>query len=179
MKKLLLLISLSITSACAHGPYPVSSPYFTIPEGSHLILKQTLTIPADTGRVTIQYDKVITNNNKNLYYPHCWFLSWKLSTSPTLITKDDFVITSSEKNENFVSTQQTFSLASADIGSLSGMTSETMLLEYSTILTIHSEKQPDIRQLICSHWDEAPRGQHLTLSQINKALGKIAQLKLN
>lgn len=177
MKKLLLLIQIMLVSACISGPYPVSSPYYQIPAGSHLILKQALTIPPNTGRVYIQGGKVVSNEEKDQYYSHCWFISWKISDTPTLISPDDFLITSSQKDEYYVNRQKPLLFASAGIIIRSVMSVGATAIEYSTELTIHSDNQPDIRQFVCSHWEDPADAQHLTIAEINKTLGNIAELK--
>ena len=178
MKNLIMSISLGAVTACASGPYPTASPYFTIPQGSHLILKQSLTIPPDTGRVYIQQGLVVSDSEKDQYYPHCWFVSWVVNEAAQQIKPDDFIITSSRKNESYAKTQQRFNLANASPVILSGIFFGATAIEYSTELTIHSNRQPNIRQLICSHWEDPADANHLSLTQINTVLGDIAEIRL-
>ncbi|MFV2058257.1 MAG: hypothetical protein ACC707_17465, partial [Thiohalomonadales bacterium] len=44
---------------------------------------------------------------------------------------------------------------------------------YSTELYLHSEKQPDVRVLTCSHWENPLDASHLSVNQIQNAVGKI------
>jgi hypothetical protein len=63
------------------------------------------------------------------------------------------------------------------IGIMAGDSSP--IIEYVTELYIHSDKQPDIRRLACSHWNDPIDDQHLTVEQIQMTLGKIAIIKID
>ena len=102
MRKLLLLFPVLLLTACATGPYPVTSPYYQIPSGSQVILKQELTIPPNQARVYFQYGKVIKERDKDKYYPHCWFLSWKSRDTAQTIKPDTFTVIKTQKYENVV-----------------------------------------------------------------------------
>lgn len=172
-----LLFALLLT-ACATGPYPVTSPYYQIPAGSHLVLKQGLTIPPEEGRVFIQDGKVKPAKQVDQYYPHCWFLSWTISKQATHITPDDFVVIKTEKNEDYVQREQPLMLASRFLSINGGMASGATAVEYSTTLNIHSEKNPEIRRFTCNHWEDPTDAYHLTVAQIRQTLGDIAEIQL-
>lgn len=173
------LLSITIT-ACSTGPAPVSSPYYRIPMGSKLILKQTLTIPPNAGRVYIQYGKVVTAKEKDDFYPHCWFLSWKVLSTAQVIKPDTFTITKSEKREDMVSRRSVQRFAMNGLLAM-GMYSDggPMALVYSTQMHIHSDRQPNIRRFACSYWENPDDAKHLTVAEMQKTLGKIAQIQLN
>jgi len=173
----LLTFPLFIT-ACAHANYPVTSPYYAIPVGSRLILKKTLTIPAESGRVYIQQGKAIASHKKDPYLPHCWFVSWKISDTDSQIAVDKFIVISADKDERHISALSSMQLAGAPSLSLSGMMTETSIMEFATVLMIRSDRQKDIRQFTCSHWAEASSGRHLTVLEINEALNGIAELSV-
>lgn len=178
---------------CASGPYPVTSPYYQIPPGSLLEVKQTLTIPANRARVYLQYGKVITEKQKDRYQPNCWFLSWKLMETQQTIMPDTFTVMRSAKAEDYVQNTSSIKLASRSISVESGIGvsigardgtgvlggDAPMATVFTTQLFIQSEKQPDIRMLECSHWDDPSTGEHLTVQQIQDALGTIVTLRIN
>lgn len=175
--RLFILITLALTG-CATAPYPVSSPYYHIPAGSRLVLKQMLTIPPHSARIYIQYGKVITPRKRDQYYAHCWFLSRKVLDEAQFIAPDTFIITGTKKFEDYVQPQTEIRLASlADLASRRSDNGPTAI-EYSTVLSIYSDSQPDIFQFICNHWEDPYDAEHLTVAEIEKTLGEIATIEL-
>ena len=183
MRKLLTFLLTLFLSACATGPYPVTSPYYQIPLGSQVTLKQALTIPPNKARVYFQYGKVIKEREKDKYYPHCWFLSWKSLDTAQTIKPDNFTVIKTQKYENVVQLPTSYQLAGlyGTIGIGLGMNDDggPTAVEFITQLTIHSDTQPDIRQFACNHWDHPVNGEHLTVAEMQKALGEIVEIKLN
>lgn len=189
---LFLIWVLSILTACASGPYPVTSPYYWIPTGSRIELSQPLTIPPNTARVYLQYGKVVSPKEKDRYQPNCWFLSWKLLESGQTIQPDTFVVQSTQKSQDVVQNLSKIMLASRSmeidagvglgfgvgIGNNRGVFAgqAPLAVEYTTTLQIHSDKNPDIKQLACSHWDDPSGGEHLTVEKMQQALGTIARI---
>jgi hypothetical protein len=178
MRSAIILPLLLLLAACNTGPYPVSSPYFQIPAGSKLLLKQELTIPPNAGRVYIQYGKVVTPKEKDNYHAHCWFLSWDVLASAQVIKPDTFIITHSQQQESVVMRQARLQFAMNGFG-LHGDDGAPMALVYSTEMWIHSETQPAIRRFTCSHWEDPLDANHLTVGQMQKVLGQIAEIQLN
>jgi len=163
-------------TACHSGPYPVSSPYYSIPTGSTVVLKQTLKIPANTARVYIQYGEPLKEVDQ--YEAHCWYYSWKVLDTPQFVHADTFTITSVQHSEEVVSLDVPIQLASLSIAHLQPAFASATAIEYKTIITIHSQKQPDIRQLICNHWEDPSDARHLTFAEISSVLGDITTIKL-
>ena len=179
MRSAIIFPFLLVLSACTTGPYPVSSPYFQIPPGSKLVLKQELTIPPNAGRVYIQYGKVVTPKEKDSYHAHCWFLSWEVLDTTQLIKPDTFIVTNSQQIEGVVMRDINIQLAMNGVGIGMNEGGGPMALEYSTEMNIRSDKQPAIRRFVCSHWENPLDAKHLTVAQMQKALGQIAQIQLN
>ena len=178
MQRLILIISFLFMISCAGGPYPASSPYFQIPAGSQLILKQELQILPNTGRVYIQYGKVTKDKSVDRYYPHCWLSSRKISNKPATIQPDTFTISRSIKDKFYVHSDKPLLFASAkSVFDLSASSSSSSI-EYMTIMSIHSDKQADIHEFTCSHWEDPSDAYHLTVEQMNRTLGSIAEIKL-
>lgn len=189
MMRILLVICITcIVTACASGPYPVTSSYFNIPAGSQIELKQPLTIAPNRARVYLQYGKVVSEREKDRYQPHCWFLSWKVLETPQPINVGTFTVLRSQKDEEIVRKDSNIKLASNSprVGVGVGVTvggsmdplggSAPLAVVYTTQIHIHSDRQPDIRMLECSHWDDPSSGEHLTVEQMQNALGDIATI---
>ncbi|MDH5182222.1 MAG: hypothetical protein OEY07_21380, partial [Gammaproteobacteria bacterium] len=115
MRRLCFVIPLTIgLAACAgSSAFPPTSPYYRIPAGSRVIVKQSLPIPANRSRAWIQYGKVIHKKERDQYYPHCWFLSHKRSDSPREIKPDTFTVVETRKLEEYVADQRSFRLAAS------------------------------------------------------------------
>jgi hypothetical protein len=189
---LVLVAIISTAAACASGPYPVSSPYYQVPAGTGIELKQTLTITPNSGRVYVQYGKVVTPKERERYHANCWFLSWKVLETPQTIHPDTFIVKGSRKSQDIVQNQSAIKLASLDLQTAAGTGFETvsgkgigflanaspMAAVFTTTLDIRSDRQPDIRQLACSHWDDVSSGEHLTVEQMQQALGDIARIAI-
>ena len=178
MYRSILIVASLFTASCAAGPYPETSPYFQIPAGSLLVIKQELDILPNTGRVYIQYGKTVRDKSVDRYYPHCWITSWKINASLVRIQPDTFTISSSKKDEHYVYSNKPLLFASAKSAYDVASSSHASSIEYATILTIHSNNQPGIREFTCSHWEDPTDANHLTLEQMNKTLGNIAEIKL-
>ncbi|MEJ2440062.1 MAG: hypothetical protein P8Z72_10385 [Gammaproteobacteria bacterium] len=172
-----VLTAVMLTAACSSVPAPVTSPYYQIPSGSKLVLKQTLTIPPNTASVYIQYGKVVSPQQKDNFYAHCWFTSWYVRDQPQLIKPDTFTITHSQQFEDVVSRGQSHMLAMN--GPVTGVyDGGPMALDYSTVMYIHSDKQPAIRRFGCGYWENPDDAQHLTVAEMQKVLGSIARIEL-
>ena len=174
MYKVILLLVLTTLVSCASGPYPVSSPYYRIPEGSRIVLKQRLTILPNRARIYIQYGKVVTAKEKDQYYPNCWFLSRKLLDTPQVIEPGVFTITKTKKYEDHVHRNNFIQLAGLNVVSDGGLTA----IKYTTELSIHSDKQPDIFRFSCSYWEDPLDAEHLTVEQIQRTIGDIAAIEI-
>jgi hypothetical protein len=181
MRAAIIVLISGILAGCSSGPYPASSPYFTIPAGSMLVLNQELTIPPNAARIYIQYGKVVSSKQKDDYYAHCWFESWRVLDSAQTIRPDTFTITRSIQTDDVVQRGMTRRYAMLDTAynSNSPEGGGPMALVYSTEMLIHSDKQPDIRRFVCSHWENPDDARHLTVGEMQKALGNIATIKLN
>lgn len=179
MRRLFLFMAFLSLAACSTGPVPVTSPYFRIPAGSKLVLKQELIIPPNAGRIYIQYGKVVTPKVKDDWHAHCWFLSWDVRDRAQLIKPDSFNITHSQQLEEVAMHQTSRQFAANGIGI--GMTDGggPMALVYSTEMSIHSDRQPAIRRFVCSHWEDPRGARHLTVAEMQQTLGQIAEIQLN
>jgi len=168
-----------LLTACTSSPSVAVKSIDMIPAGSQIIVNKKLKIEANNGRVYIQAGKIIEHNKKDQYKPHCWILSWKVLDVPQFIDTDTFSVTASRRLEELVLRTTPIKLAANTsdkdliILSLASITA----IEQKTILDIHSDKQPDIRQLTCSYWDDPVGASPLTLTQIQDALGDIILIR--
>ncbi len=146
--------------------------YSEIVTGNTLIVKKSLVIPADQARVTIQYGKVASVTEIELYHPRCWFISRVIKNEAQVINAGEFRI--AKVRETYESVQRTtgFPFAGLSFSSSSSPTAD----EYFTEMDIVSNTQSNINRLICSHWEDPYDAKYLTLKQINIALGELAEI---
>ena len=166
MSKFLPLLVLLLITACQSGPYPYDSPYYRIPVGSRIEVKQVLTIPANRARVYFQYGKSVQQHEVDQYFAHCWFLSWEVPDKKQTIKPGTFIVTRVQEFEDYVFRRKTMLLATSRNVQIKGAHDSLTAIEYLTELTIHSAEQPNIRKLVCNHWEDPSDARHLTLADI-------------
>ena len=145
--------------------------YSDIVAGDILFVKKSLVIPAGNARVTLQYGKVASVTEVELYHPRCWFISRVIKNEVQIINAGEFRIV--KVRETYESVQRTTGFPFAGISFAS---SSPTADEYFTEMDITSETQSNISRLICSHWEDPSDAKHLTLKQINTALGGMANI---
>lgn len=177
MRILFLIFVTAIFAGCSGGLLTISSPYENGFAGRHLILKESLTIPPHQARVNIQYGKLVRSTDIDQYSVHCWFLSWKVRDTAQIIKPDTFDIIDTQYNEDISKIQAPILVASTRLSSNIFMEGPSATVEYSTEYTIYSSMQPDIRKLVCNHWQNQNDGIHLELTEIQAALGEIAKIE--
>lgn len=146
--------------------------YSDIVAGNILVVTKSLVIPAGKARVTLQYGKIASVTEVEVYHPHCWFVSRVIKNEAQIINAGEFRIT--KVREIYESVQRTtgFPFAGISFASSSSPTAD----EYFTEMDIISATQSNISRLICSHWEDPSDAKHLTLKQINTALGGLANI---
>jgi len=175
------LIFLLAISSCTSGSFSASSLYYDIPVGTKVIVQQNLNILPENGRVLIQNGKVITLSERDQYEYYCWFLSWKIKDTIQTIEAGTFTVTNVRHTEFYVelapdrtlvlaSSNEDFRLARGGVGATG--------IEYTTELTIHLEKQPDIRRFACSYWGDPGLGRHITLTEMRELLGDVVKITI-
>lgn len=190
MKKVILLILVLFTASCNlsryHTPVTIKE---LLPVGSTLQLTQTLEIPEDRLFIYIANGKVMPLKNYNtvdIYQPYCMFRLYKAAAQPRQVMPDQFEITkiveweayygdlNTQKFTNAVSNKGEFIKVSAvnydDGGSRTVM--------YATIMSVRSEKQPEVKELVCGHWDDQAIVEPLTLQELKTALGNLIRIAI-
>ena len=156
--------------------------YYQIREGSTLVLNQELQIPADAARVSIQNGEVRPYGLVNEFSPYCEFEVVQVKPTAQSVTPDEFVI------HRVV--HRTFSVSlspgtTASLGLTIGLSGGDGPRQtfYATVLYLHSDRQPDVLKLTCESDRRVFPGiayaRHLTVSEIQEALGAILTLRIN
>ncbi len=145
----------------------------TLSRGWQLTLNQNLTIPGQSAGVYLQYGKIVDEAEKDQYYANCRLEVRDPHDEPQTVKADTFTVDRVKWTEDDVSLY-TPQYASIHIISAGGATADA----YTTTLYLHSDRQPDVTQLICKHWED-PTGfaEHLSVKQIRDTLGEIFTLQ--
>ena len=165
---------------CAGTPYqPGPAAYQVVKPGSILKLNQELTIPPESAGVLMQYGKVTHYTQTNQWYPNCRFEVRDPADTAQVFQPDEFVVTKVRFESQYVAAELPL-LAAIGIGfglfgdRGGGPTAEVM----STSFQLQSQTQPKVWRLICQHWEDPKDSRHLTLAEIQQAVGGIIEFRL-
>lgn len=166
-----LIVLLALVTAC-HATYSgdETSRFYPPPAGSRLILKQRLTIPAETAGVFIQGGRAVSSREVNQYHPHCRLEVHERRDTSQTVDPDEFLVRRVRREVQTVSRPGLLPAANT-----SGRTSFWI---YRTLLDLQSPRQPQVRVLVCQHWGEPPLDDHLSIRDIRRALGDVMTLEL-
>jgi len=172
MRIIALLPLCLLLSACqTTGPLDENSPFDVPPTGSRLVLKQALTIPAHNAGVSLQGGRVVSDKDVNQYHPHCRLEVHEVRETTQTVTPDEFVVRRAYQDSQMVALP---GLMKAGLRVTSGM----RYYVFRTTLDLRSERQPQVRWLVCQQWGEQALGQHVTLREIRATLGEMITLQL-
>ena len=168
------LLGLGLTACAYQPPKDINSSFYAPPVGAQLQLNSSLTIAANEAEARIQDGKHInTYWNLDTYYANCTIELRDLANVERTIEPDTFTITGVIQDTENVMLHTPTIVASAGSGD-----GGPPLVDYMTIMTLHSDKQPDVTKMSCQNWNEANDGEHLSIVQIRKTLGDLFTLRL-
>ena len=156
-----------------------------LPVGSTLRLTQVLEIPEDRTFIYIANGKVapLKNfNTVNIYEPHCMFHLDKAESYQRQVLPDEFEITSIVEWETEIFARQNSIKAVSAFNRRDGLiktggASEndggSNIVMYATILSLRSDKQPEVKEMVCGHWNDPSELEPLTLEEMKSALGDL------
>ena len=177
---LALSLTLLIYGCASTGEIANPPAYELIRPGSTLQLKETLAIPEQLARVYFQYGKVVPKKSINRYDPSCNLLSYVVLGQEQIIHPDEFKVLQVSNKTELVQAEPIL-LASNKVygGSLLRDRDGPMAEVFYITLEIRSDKNPDIKRFECEAWRNLPLGKHLSLEEIQQALGNIIDIKLS
>ena len=182
-KILVLFVALLISSCSLSQDYKRVSVKELLPVGSTLRLTQTIEMPADRSFIYIAHGKVAPLNNYktvDIYSPYCTLHVYKESSHARQIMPDQFEITKIDewetsfgrldfKNNTYANNHSGNFVKVTNNGNDGGPS----ILFYATILSLRSAKQPDVKELVCGHWNDPSEIEPLTLEEMKSALGDL------
>ena len=187
MKKIIIFLSFLFASACNIPVIiPLTSIKDTIPAGSMLQLTQTIVIPANRSYMYIangEVKKIKNYNTVDIYQPYCTIHLHKEHSQARKINPDYFNVIKIEEwerdfgsifnnNNRFVKHVRT-----SFIETIMRNEQGPSIVMHATILTLYSSKQPNVKELVCGHWNDPHEIEPLTLKEMKTALGKLIIVK--
>lgn len=174
MKHGVVLFITLLLYGCQLGLEPTSNTNNeTLSAGWLLTLNKILTIPGQSAGVYLQNGQVVTEKEKDQYYPNCRLEVLDPQQESQTVQPDSFSVYRVKWTEEDVLLKPLL-YASTQIILASGPTADA----YATILYLRSLRQTEVTRLICEHWEDPTTSpQHLTLQQIRSTLGEIFTLK--
>lgn len=183
MNKILTLLVVLLTSSCS---LPLDYKRVTVKEllpiGSMLHLTQKIDIPADRSFIYIAHGKVAPLKNYNtvdIYQPYCTFHLYDESSQARKIIPDQFEVTKIvewqrdfgrlDNKKNAYATNRAGRFIKTTIAGDGGPS----IVMYATILSLRSTKQPEVKEIVCGHWNDPAEVEPLTLQEMKSALGEL------
>ena len=170
----ILAVALMCLTACQSWHEPsVDSPFYPIPVGSTLILKQPLPIPADQVSVYIQRGRLVSYNGRDTYYANCKFELNTLQPLARTVDPDEFIVTDVGQyiRLNFYQPGEMY----AQRGGKGDVSSKL----YAWVMRLKSSRQPDVLRMTCGRWDSPGGARQLTIREIRETLGDWFSLRLS
>lgn len=192
MKRIaMLVVSMMIVTGCQTTDYTgdEDSFHYRIPVGSTLTLNQALTIPADRSSIYLFRGKVVTYHNVDIYYPHCELILEKVSNRTRTVKPDTFIITRVNDWEDYRAQNRQYlvdasivsdSRISGGIAIGAGGDGGPSIIKYATIISLQSNSQPDVKEILCAQWGDMGRWgvKPVTIYETRQAIGKIFTLNI-
>ncbi len=148
MKQAVLLILAVLGAGCrTPATYDENSFAFVIPRGSKLVLSRPVNIPEANAHIKFQHGRPVGGVDE--YTVNCQFRTKNLG--PQDIQPDSFLITNAGDGEEWVSAPHT--------------------RRFFKNLFLHSDKQPEVRTMICQIWAPPLWGRSISVPQMREALG--------
>ncbi|MEN8106401.1 MAG: hypothetical protein ABFS22_00170 [Pseudomonadota bacterium] len=122
---------------------------FKLPKGSKLVLNREVRIAGLYSHAKFQNGEQTPGVDQ--YQVNCNLEQQDLG--PATITPDTFLIKNSSSQREWVNHPHT--------------------MRFYKVFTLHSDKQPGVRKLICQDWDGPLIGGPVTMAEIQQALGDI------
>ena len=158
------------------------SPYYVVPPGTPLLLKQPLTIPPEQVSVWLQDGRVVDANDARMYYPHCKFEVRERMPTAQTVAPDEFIVTRVTRSlMHSVRAPEPSARMVARVGVGVGINMGAdgpSVQTFATRMNLGSGRQPNVMRLTCGHWDYPYDGRHLTINEIRHALGDVFDLRL-
>lgn len=181
MRRIVLLsVFISLLNACQTTSYDgkEDSPYYLVPVGSELALHQDIEIPPHRVGVYLQDGQIKPLSQINRYYPHCKFEVLTIRDIPQSVHADTFTIEKAVQEITDMVDAGGIKLVDISLGINMHGGDGGSVQTFATRLSLRSARQPDVYLLNCGQWAYPAEGQHVSIREIRRVLGKIFTLQL-
>ena len=169
MRILYLLIPAVLLAACQAGSgYQYPTGPVSAPQITEVILNSEFQIRPDRASEYIQYGEIISRSQLVEYYPHCNFELRTVSESARTVHPDTFTVTGIRRDRYMA-------WLKGQMLALAGGGDYNMVMSTTTI-SLHSPRQPEVFRLSCQQLDEPYLRRHVSLSEMQSALGTLFTL---
>jgi hypothetical protein len=185
MTRIAFLFVAAILAACQpafiNGVPNEASPYFTVPDGSKLVLRQAVSVPARDQNIYFQRGQPMRWNRVNVYGTYCSLGTVGKRNAPQTINPDEFLIRKVSQERHFrlgyapllPRTQVAMLAVVPDIDD-SSAAYEVLV----TVMHLQSSKQPDVSELVCADWNTPQGVIPISVRKIRHTLGDWAELQI-
>jgi len=173
-----VLLAVTVLSGCAglkNDRGPEDYAYVTPKPGSEVVVNQPLTAKSGA-RITMQSGKLVRWHRIASWRPYCQFFVVRPSgeiSEPLRIEPDTFVVTRTYRSKDSVRMDGA-GVQYAFVGE--DFKHSPSQVNMATYLELHSDKQPDVRYLRCVRWADPYHYNHVSISEMRKALGDLVTL---
>lgn len=182
MKKILILLVFFLNSSCSVSlDYKRVTIKDLLPVGSTLRLNNALNIPAERSFIYIAMGKVAPLKNYNtvdIYEPYCTFHLYDESSQARQVKADLFEVTRIVEWERDFGRINYKNMVYAN--NLAGSFMKTSpngggpsIVMYATIISLRSVTQPEVKEMVCGHWNDPHESEPLTFEEMKSALGEL------
>ena len=169
--RILTLLAVTLSLCACQSATGFRYPTGPTPEPvvTSVTLNQELHIHADYASVYIQSGQARATNSAGEYHPHCILEVRTLAPVQRTIHPDTFIVTGIRR-DRFMTGLEGLMLASGAAAATSNPVMST------TTLSLHSDRQPDVFRLSCQQLDEPFWAHHVSLAEMQQALGDVITL---
>lgn len=182
MRRFVLLSVIALTACQTAYEGNENSPYYPVPAGSVLTLRQDVEIPPHRAGIYLQGGRIESLSRINQYYPHCKFEVLKISDIPQTVRADRFTIEKTVQEITDTVDAGGTRLAGVSIGIGIGINNHGgdggSVQAFATRLNLRSARQPDVYRLSCGQWAYPHEGQHVSIREIRRVLGDVFTLEI-
>jgi len=155
-----------------------SSPFYSIPAGSTLVLNQVLRIERDQVSIYVQNGEVMSERAVDKYEPNCKFEIYTMSEQARSVQPDSFEIIKVVDNIESSALDGPVHVASRGIMMGYGALDKSYIYNYATMMYLSSDKQKDVYRMTCQHWEDMMDDRYLTTAQMRQAMGEVFSLQI-
>ncbi len=174
--RILLALAVSFLAGC-HSYYQEriygneNSPYFSVPIDSTVVLRRDLEVSSRSDRIFFQDGTIVPLREVNRYLPYCFLKLDIWKETPQRVAPDTFTVRRVYDEMRYQLAVHGIRLAQLD---RSGT-------DYQVVAKVHelaSERQPDVRDLVCAAWGLPQDMSRVTIKLMREQLGDYFDLQL-